>query len=175
MKDHADFQTEIDRLLTRYLQEVSQSNLKPLSAKTYQMQAINFVRWMKGDFKPGSGKRKKSPYNPSFEKKVKEARSSKAKGELITVNPENVWESIESGLERHSMEVSIKAVWFQADRIFIRTASGEERSMPLEWFPRIFNASQAEREQFELSAFGIHWSELDDDLSFEGFFTYSRP
>jgi hypothetical protein len=36
-------------------------------------------------------KRKKSPSNPSFDQKVKEARSSKAKGELITVNPENVW------------------------------------------------------------------------------------
>ncbi|GGH20701.1 hypothetical protein GCM10007423_01240 [Dyadobacter endophyticus] len=47
--------------------------------------------------------------------------------------------------------------------------SGEERSMLLEWFPRLFNASQAEREQFELSAFGIHWSNLDEDLSSEEF------
>lgn len=81
---------------------------------------------------------------------------------------------IESGLERHSMEISIKAVWFQDGRIFIRTAAGEERNMPLEWFPRLFKASQAERERFELSAFGIHWPELDEDLSFEGFFTYSK-
>jgi len=48
------------------------------------------------------GKRKNSHQSLSFEKKVKEARSSKAKGELITVNPENVWESIESGSEQHS-------------------------------------------------------------------------
>ncbi|HWV29876.1 MAG TPA: DUF2442 domain-containing protein [Dyadobacter sp.] len=34
--------------------------------------------------------------------------------------------------------------------------------------------SQVERERFELSPFGIHWPELDDDLSFEGFFTYSK-
>lgn len=37
-------------------------------------------------------------------------------------------ENIESGLEQHRMEVSINALWFQGDRIFIRTASGEERS-----------------------------------------------
>lgn len=47
---------------------------------------------MKGDFNPGSGKCEKSFYIPSFDEKVKQARSSKAKGELITVNPENVWE-----------------------------------------------------------------------------------
>jgi hypothetical protein len=121
-----------------------------------------------------SGKRKKSPYSLSFEKKVKEARSSKAKGELILVNPENVWGSIEAGSGQDRMQISIKAIWFQDDRIFIRTASGEEQSMPLEWFPRLFNASQADREQFELSAFGIHWPELDEDLGFEGFYTYSK-
>lgn len=85
----------------------------------------------------------------------------------------NVWESIEPGSEQHSVEISIQAIWFQDDRIFIRLASGEERSMPLEWFPRLSNASPAEREQFELSAFGIHWPSLDEDLSFEGFYTYS--
>ena len=67
------------------------------------------------------------------------------------------------------MEISIQAIWFQDDRIFIRTTSGEERSMPLEWFHRLCNASLAERERFELSAFGIHWPDLDEDLSFEGF------
>lgn len=72
------------------------------------------------------------------------------------------------------MEISINAIWFQADRIFIQTASGEERSMPLEWFPRLNNASQAEREKFELSPFGIHWPELDEDMSFEGFYTYKK-
>lgn len=96
------------------------------------------------------------------------------KGKLITVNPENVWGSIESGLEQYSMEISIEAIWFLGDRIFIRTVAGEERSMPLEWFPRLQNASQAERERFELSAFGIHWPSLDEDLSFEGFYTYLK-
>lgn len=117
-----------------------------------------------------SKKRNKGPYGLSFENKVKKARSDKAKGELIPVNPENVWESIESG----SKQDSIKAICFQDDRIFIRTASGEERSMPLKWFLRLSNASPAEREQFELSPFGIHWPGLDEDLSFEGFFTYSK-
>ena len=42
--------------------------------------------------------------------------------------------------------------------------------MPLDWFPRLEQASVEQRNEFELSAFGIHWEELDEDLSFEGFF-----
>ncbi|WP_291036859.1 DUF2442 domain-containing protein [Dyadobacter sp. 50-39] len=72
------------------------------------------------------------------------------------------------------MEIEIKAVWLQGDSIFIQTVSGEERSQPLKWFPKLLNASLAERQRFELSPFGIHWPSLDEDLSFEGFFTYSR-
>lgn len=74
----------------------------------------------------------------------------------------------------NEQEISIEAVWFDDDRILIRTASGEERSMPLAWFPRLYNASPAERDRFELSPMGIHWPDLDEDLSFEGFFTYSK-
>lgn len=74
----------------------------------------------------------------------------------------------------NEQEVSIEAVWFQGERVFIRTESDEERSMPLGWFPRLYNASLTERERFELSPFGIHWPGLDEDLSFEGFFTYSK-
>lgn len=72
------------------------------------------------------------------------------------------------------MEIKVKAVWFQDDSIFMQTASGEERSQPLKWFPKLLNASLAERQKFELSPFGIHWPDLDEDLSFEGFYTYSR-
>lgn len=48
---------EINRLLKLYLKEVSESNLKPLSAQMYQTQSINFVRWIQGDFTPGGNAR----------------------------------------------------------------------------------------------------------------------
>ncbi len=72
------------------------------------------------------------------------------------------------------MEIEVRKVWFQDDGIFIQTVSGEERSHPLKWFPRLLNASKDEREDFELSPFGIHWKKLDEDLSFEGFFCFSK-
>lgn len=57
MRDQADFQKEIDRLLASYIQETTLSALKPLSRQTYQTQAINFVRWIKREFQPGVRKR----------------------------------------------------------------------------------------------------------------------
>ena len=57
MRDNTDFKIEIDRLLADYIGEVDQSNLKPLSAHVYRVQAINFVRWIKRDYKPGIRKR----------------------------------------------------------------------------------------------------------------------
>ncbi|WP_026631348.1 DUF2442 domain-containing protein [Dyadobacter alkalitolerans] len=72
------------------------------------------------------------------------------------------------------MEIKVKKVWFKDDNIFIQTVNGEERSHPLQWFPRLLNASNDERERYELSPFGIHWENLDEDLSFEGFFTFCK-
>jgi hypothetical protein len=72
------------------------------------------------------------------------------------------------------MEIEVKKVWFDGDNIFIQTVSGEERSHPLKWFPRLLNASGDERESYEFSPFGIHWEKLDEDLSFEGFFSFCK-
>lgn len=46
--------------------------------------------------------------------------------------------------------------------------------MPLEWFPRLQNATESEREDYILSPAGIHWEGIDEDLSFDGFFTYKK-
>lgn len=68
----------------------------------------------------------------------------------------------------------LKRLWFSDERIFIETVQGAVKSMPLEWFPRLKNATPAEREDYELSAMGIHWEAIDEDLSFEGFFNYNK-
>ncbi len=71
-------------------------------------------------------------------------------------------------------ELKLKKVWFDEENIFIETEDGEKRSHPLRWFPRLQNASKKERNQYRLSPSGIHWEELDEDLSVEGFFTYDK-
>lgn len=70
--------------------------------------------------------------------------------------------------------IKVKKVWLDNERIFIETDKGEVKSHPFSWFPRLFKATPEERRKFELSPFGIHWPELDEDLCFEGFFEFSK-
>ena len=47
---------------------------------------------------------------------------------------------------------------------------GRSISAPLAWYPRLFHASAEQRAIWEPSAggYGIHWPEIDEDLSTEG-------
>jgi hypothetical protein len=49
-------------------------------------------------------------------------------------------------------------------------ADGRTISVPLAWFPRLLHASAAERSAWQISSggFGIHWPEIDEDLSSAG-------
>ena len=49
----------------------------------------------------------------------------------------------------------------------VRLADGRELSVPLEWFPRLRDASPAARDEYRLvgGGIGIHWPQLDEDLS----------
>jgi hypothetical protein len=68
----------------------------------------------------------------------------------------------------------LKRIWFSDDRVHLETIEGAVKSLPIDWFPRLKNATIAEREDFELSPMGIHWKRIDEDLSFEGFFSYNK-
>ena len=70
--------------------------------------------------------------------------------------------------------MEIQKVWFINEKIFIKTSEGIEKSMPLKWFPRLERATPEQRDNFELSPFGIHWEDIDEDLSFEGFFKFKK-
>ncbi len=72
------------------------------------------------------------------------------------------------------MEYNIVKVWFDDKYIYIKSGTGEIGNHPLAWFPRLLNATAEERNNFELSPFGIHWEKLDEDLSFEGFYSFSK-
>lgn len=73
-------------------------------------------------------------------------------------------------------DLKIEKVWFDDENIYIRISDGTQKSHPLRWFERLWNASPEQREQFELSKWqdSIHWPALDEDLSLEGFFTFNK-
>lgn len=60
-----------------------------------------------------------------------------------------------------------KAVRFDATMMRVLLADGREISVPLEWFPRLRDASKKQRENYRLigGGVGIHWEELDEDVS----------
>jgi hypothetical protein len=61
-------------------------------------------------------------------------------------------------------------VAFSADAFRVTLDDGRELSVPLAWFPRLLHATAEQREHWELigSGQGIHWPELDEDISVEG-------
>ena|SRR5215210_1254987 len=47
---------------------------------------------------------------------------------------------------------------------------GRSVHLPLLWFPRLFRATQAQRDRYELmgNGYGVHWPDVDEDLSAAG-------
>ncbi len=67
-------------------------------------------------------------------------------------------------------KVRATKVWFEADFICLQLTDGREVKTPLSFYPRLMNATESQRLKFELSngGYGIHWEEIDEDLSTEG-------
>ena len=61
-----------------------------------------------------------------------------------------------------------EAVRFDDTRMWVTLTDGREIGVPLSWFPRLNAVNPDERLKFEISPFGIHWPELDEDISIEG-------
>ena len=66
------------------------------------------------------------------------------------------------------MNISPKNVAFADDMMHVNLADGRNLSVPLVWFPRLLNATDDERAGVELSRNGLHWEELDEDISVQG-------
>jgi len=61
-------------------------------------------------------------------------------------------------------------VWFDEDNIWLGLEDGRQVSAPLAFYPRLLNATKEQRENYEFigPGIGIHWEDLDEDLSVEG-------
>jgi hypothetical protein len=59
------------------------------------------------------------------------------------------------------------AVSFTRDSLVVTLADGRQVSAPLEWFPRLRDATAKQRKNWRLigRGVGIHWEEIDEDVS----------
>jgi len=64
----------------------------------------------------------------------------------------------------------IKAVRIDEDLLTVDLADGRTLSTPLAWYPRLLHATPEQRNRFVIShaGFGIHWPDVDEDLSVQG-------
>jgi hypothetical protein len=53
------------------------------------------------------------------------------------------------------------------ERLIVTLADGRELSAPLAWFPRLLDATEAQRRGWRLigRGQGIHWPDVDEDIS----------
>jgi hypothetical protein len=75
---------------------------------------------------------------------------------MSTFEPEEVARAIDVDFDEHELTVSF--------------ADGRRLIVPLSWFPRLLQASPEQRRHWRLigRGEGIHWPELDEDISVEG-------
>jgi len=66
------------------------------------------------------------------------------------------------------MTISPTAVRFDEHTMWVDLTDGRTIGVPLAWFPRLLNAAPAQRDKVELSRIGLHWEELDEDISVDG-------
>jgi hypothetical protein len=60
------------------------------------------------------------------------------------------------------------AVRFDENSFWVDLDDGRTIGIPLAWFPRLLHAAPEARAKVELSRMGLHWDELDEDISIAG-------
>ena len=62
----------------------------------------------------------------------------------------------------------VKIAVFQAGHIVVTMESGSDIRFPVVGNPRLANGTPQQLSNMEISPFGLHWPDLDEDLSFAG-------
>lgn len=65
-------------------------------------------------------------------------------------------------------------VRFDDSKLYVCLTDGREAAVPIDWYPRLHDASAEARSNWRLigRGQGIHWPDLDEDLSVAGFLRF---
>jgi len=65
---------------------------------------------------------------------------------------------------------TVESVTVTRNTLTVELSDGRSLSVPLDWFPRLVHATQAERKRWRLigRGRGIHWDQLDEDIGIDG-------
>lgn len=65
--------------------------------------------------------------------------------------------------------MKIIKIWFDGDWLYGQDENGTKYRQSLLWYKKLRKATDEERENYTFGYDGIHWRELDEDVSFESF------
>ena len=66
------------------------------------------------------------------------------------------------------MNISGTSLSFDDDSMRVELTDGRTLGLPLAWFPRLLKASPERRLDCTISHGGLHWEEIDEDISIDG-------
>jgi len=74
------------------------------------------------------------------------------------------------GIMALSADERVKNVKFNNDTMSVDLYDGRTITVPLVWYPKLLNAAPKQRSNWEScgGGYGIHWPDIDEDLSTEG-------
>jgi len=63
------------------------------------------------------------------------------------------------------MNISAMSVTFDQHNMWVELSDGRTLGVPLTFFPRLLQATAAQRSRVELNRLGLHWDEIHEDIS----------
>ena len=66
------------------------------------------------------------------------------------------------------IQPTITHVECQQNHLIVTLSGGQEIRTPLWYYPRLLNATPDQRSHYEIMPMGIHWPDVDENLSIQG-------
>ena len=73
-------------------------------------------------------------------------------------------------ISAQASDTRVRSVDIDDVRLTVELMDGRSIAVPLAWYPRLLDATPEQRQHYEVAGggYGLHWPDLDEDLSTEG-------
>jgi hypothetical protein len=81
-----------------------------------------------------------------------------------------------SSAQSPDADIRVREVAVNEDELTVRLMDGRTLSVPVAWYPRLAEATPDQRADWQIAGggYGIHWPQIDEDLSTEGLLRGAR-
>jgi transcriptional regulator with XRE-family HTH domain len=76
---------------------------------------------------------------------------------------------IQMTMNRYTFGMKINKIWFDSEHIYVEADDNKTLSQSLLWYPHLKNATDEERLNYSIGLDGIHWRNINENVSFESF------